>query len=238
VQKNVIELSWCEKILKRARVFKNLGNNLAFEKKVYFCKNIFNMTNIAAMPVKVQTPQNGSKPTKPLTWETFKSRYLSREDGYTYEFVNGQVEKTKRSMDYTQVFITQNLMTHFISLLTSGKVKGMLSSEVDTFFSESHRRPDMCYLTNEQIRLGKIGIPPVPQFVVEIISNNDKMKRVEEKMLDYWRAEVPVIWHIYPDLQVIHVYNGKNMVVCMGDDLCSAAPVLPDFVMSVNDIFK
>lgn len=41
------------------------------------------------------------------------------------------------------------------------------------------------------------------------------MKRVEEKMLDYWRAEVPVIGHIYPDLQVIHVYNGKNMVVCM-----------------------
>ncbi len=196
------------------------------------------MTSIAEMPAKVHNPQNGSKTTKSITWAAFKSRYLSREDGYTYEWVNGQVEKTKRSMDFTQVFIVQNLMNHFISLLTSGKVQGMLSSEVDTFFSDSHRRPDMCYLTNEQITAAKHGLPPVPDFVIEIISNNDKMKRVQEKMLDYWRAEVPIIWHIFPDLKIVHVYNGKQMTVFMGDELCSASPILPDFIMSVNDIFK
>jgi Uma2 family endonuclease len=196
------------------------------------------MTLTAEMPTLAMTPRNGSKPTKPITWEAFKNRYLSREDGYTYEWVNGQVEKTKRSMDYTQVFIVQNLMNHFISLLASGKVAGMLSSEVDTFFSESHRRPDMCYLTNEQIRAAKDGIPPVPSFVVEIISNNDKMKRVQEKMLDYWRADVPVIWHIFPDLHIVHVYHGKKMTVLMGDEVCSAAPILADFSMTVNDIFK
>jgi Uma2 family endonuclease len=196
------------------------------------------MTLIAEMPTKAKTPQNGAKMPKPMTWETFKSRYLSREDGYTYEWVNGQVEKTKRSMDYTQVFIVQNLMNHFISLLTSGKITGLLSSEVDTFFSESHRRPDMCYLTNEQIRAAKNGLPPVPLFVVEIISDNDKMKRVQKKMLDYWRAEVPVIWHIFPDLEIVHVYHGKKMTVFMKNEICSAAPILPDFAMSVNDIFK
>lgn len=196
------------------------------------------MTTTAAMPFEATTPKNGAKSTKPITWEAFKSRYLNREDGYTYELVNGQVEKTKRTMDYTQVFIVQNLMNHFIGLLTSGNATGMLSSEIDTFFSESHRRPDMCYLTNEQIRSGKNGIPPVPRFVVEVISNNDKMKRVQEKMLDYWRAEVPVIWHIFPDLHIVHVYLGKNMVVSMGEDICSAAPILPDFNMTVNDIFK
>jgi Uma2 family endonuclease len=196
------------------------------------------MTSIAEMPTKAKTPQNGATQPKPMTWETFKSRYLSREDGYTYEWVNGQVEKTKRSMDYTQVFIVQNLMNHFISLLNSGKITGLLSSEVDTFFSESHRRPDMCYLTNEQIRAAKNGLPPVPSFVIEIISDNDKMKRVQKKMLDYWRAEVPVIWHIYPDLEIVHVYHGKKMTVFMKDEICSAAPILPDFAMSVNDIFK
>ena len=119
-----------------------------------------------------------------------------------------------------------------------GKITGRLAGEIDTFFSESHRHPDVCCLTNEQMKAGKHCIPPVPEFVFEIISNNDKMKRVQEKMLDYWRAKVPVIWHIFPDLQVIHVYNGKNMVVCMSDDLCCAAPVLPDFIISVNDIFN
>jgi Uma2 family endonuclease len=140
-------------------------------------------------------------------------------------------------MDYTQVFIVQNLMNHFISLLTSGKITGLLSSEVDTFFSESHRRSDMCYLTNEQIRAAKNGLPPVPLFVVEIISENEKLS-IQKKMLDYWRAEVPVIWHIFPDLEIVHVYHGKKMTVFMKNEICSAAPILPDFAMSVNDIFK
>jgi Uma2 family endonuclease len=195
------------------------------------------MTLIAEMPTKAKTPQSEAKMPKPMTWETFKSRYLSREDGYTYEWVNGQVEKTKRSMDYTQVFIVQNLMNHFISLLTSGKTTGLLSTEVDTFFSESHRRPDMCYLTNEQIRAAKNGLPPVPLFVVEIISENEKLS-IQKKMLDYWRAEVPVIWHIFPDLEIVHVYHSKKMTVFMKNEICSAAPILPDFAMSVNDIFK
>ena len=57
-------------------------------------------------------------------------------------------------------------------------------------------------------------------------------------MGDYLRADVSVIWQIYPDLQVVHVYNGNKMTLLMNDDLCSAAPVLPEFVISVNDIFK
>jgi Uma2 family endonuclease len=196
------------------------------------------MTLIAEMPTKAKTPQSEVKMPKPMTWETFKSRYLSREDGYTYEWVNGQVEKTKRSMDYTQVFILDNLLNFFEQLKMQGKVSGRLAGEIDTFFSESHRRPDICYLTNEQMRAARDGFPPVPSFVVEIISDNDKMKRVQKKMLDYWRAEVPVIWHIFPDLEIVHVYHGKKMTVFMKNEICSAEPILPDFAMSVNDIFK
>jgi hypothetical protein len=57
-------------------------------------------------------------------------------------------------------------------------------------------------------------------------------------MLDYWKADVQVIWHVFPDLIMVHVYHGKKMTVCMGDDLCFAEPVLPDFSLKVSDIFK
>ena len=36
---------------------------------------------------------------KKISWETFKNRYLSREDDFMYEWVNGYVEKTKRSIN-------------------------------------------------------------------------------------------------------------------------------------------
>lgn len=175
---------------------------------------------------------------KSITWEQFKNRYLWREDGYLYEWVNGCVEKTKRTINYSQIFISENLVKFFFELYNSGKVQGYLTNEVDTFFLQNLRRPNLYYLTSQQIQDGKNGIPPVPKFVIEIISNDDKAKRVQEKVGDYLRADVKVIWQIYPDLQVIHVYNGKKMTLLMDDDLCSAAPVLPEFVISVNDIFK
>ena len=174
---------------------------------------------------------------KPITWEYFKNRYLSREDNFTYEWVNGYVEKTKRTIDYKQILILRNLMNLFSSLLIAGKVNGLLASEIDTFFVENHRRPDICYLTDQQMYEAAADIPPVPKFVIEVISNNDKMKRVQEKMVNYWDAEVEVIWHIFPDLKHVHIYHGKKMTVLMNDELCSAAPILPDFIISVNDIF-
>lgn len=57
-------------------------------------------------------------------------------------------------------------------------------------------------------------------------------------MGDYRRAGVKVIWHIFPKQQEIHVYHGKKMTVCTGDDLCSAEPVVEGFVIAVKEVFK
>jgi len=32
--------------------------------------------------------------------------------------------------------------------------------------------------------------------------------------------------------------RGKNMTICIGDDPCSADPVIPGFAMPSQDIFK
>lgn len=37
---------------------------------------------------------------------------------------------------------------------------------------------------------------------------------------------------------VSHVYHGKNMTVCTGDDLCSAEPVVEGFVLAAGEVFK
>jgi Uma2 family endonuclease len=117
----------------------------------------------------------------------------------------------------------------------------MLISEVDTFFLENHRRPDIAWFTDEQISLAKDGVKPVPQFIIEVISTKDQLNLVEEKMDNYRAAGVKVVWQIFPKFEKVHVYTGENldsMKVCQGDKLCSAAPALPDFVMAAQDVFK
>jgi Uma2 family endonuclease len=191
-----------------------------------------------AIQTKQAIHRNGQQ-SKNISWEEFQKRYLEREDKYKYEWVNGAVEKTLRTMNQYQQFICDNLIDFFTDLRLVGQVSGRLSPEVDTFFlSKVHRRPDLAYFSDAQRQLMAIGQNQVPQFVIEIISNTDQMNKMIAKMQDYREADVPVIWHIYQNFNEIHVYNGKNMTVCVGNDLCSAEPVLPNFKMSVNDILK
>ena len=183
---------------------------------------------------------SGAQQAQPerISWEDFQAEYLTREDAYKYEWLDGIVEKTERAMNQNQFFILQNLLAFFRELLNAGKASGELIPEGDTFFLENHRRPDIAYFTNEQIARAARGENQVPQFVIEIISKNDVANKVQAKVQDYQRAEVQVIWHLYPELEEVHIYHGKQVTICSGDDLCSAAPVLPAFELSVAAIFQ
>ncbi|MCC6724255.1 MAG: Uma2 family endonuclease [Saprospiraceae bacterium] len=181
------------------------------------------------------------KEPKRISWEEFQRKYLSREDSYKYEWVDGEVEKTKRTMDYNQFNIVRNLVNLFNKLLALGKTSGMLMPEGDIFFLGNHRRPDISWLSEEQIDRTAYHENQVPRFVVEVISNKDQMNLVHKKMQDYRAAGVEVVWHVFPQIEEVHVYSGKGlkkMTVCQQADLCSAATVIDGFEISVNDIFK
>lgn len=171
-----------------------------------------------------------------ISWEQFQRRYLQKENKYTYEWVRGTVQKTLRDMNQSQLFIWINLQHYLQSLQKNGKPLGWLMKEVDSFFAGAHRRPDISYFTSAQVLLFAAE-DQVPSFVVEIISNNDQLNNAHEKMDDYRRAGVQVVWHIFPKLRQVHVYKGKNMTICTDGDTCSAEPVIPGFLPSVNLIF-
>jgi Uma2 family endonuclease len=175
---------------------------------------------------------------KRISWDDFKADYLEREDNFKYEWVNGAVEKTPRNMDRKQFYIVQNLLDFFGQLKYSGKITGSLMPEGDTFFGENHRRPDVAYYTDEQIEAAADDDTAEPQFVIEIISTTDQMNRVHKKMRDYRASNIPVVWHIFPELHEIHVFHGRKSQIYIGEDICSAAPVLTEFELSVNAVFK
>lgn len=180
-----------------------------------------------------------AKTPKKITWEEFKTRYLNREDTFKYEWVNGIVEKTPRSMDKTQLYILTNLI-HFLYVLKTARpgLDGDLVAEGDTFFAGNHRGPDIAYYTKKQIQDARENKDVHPDFVIEVISKQDQMVKVLDKMKDYRNAGVKVIWYIFPQQQEIHVYHGKKMTVCTGDDICSAEPVIEGFKLPVKEVFQ
>jgi Uma2 family endonuclease len=105
------------------------------------------------------------------------------------------------------------------------------------------RRPDIAYFTKEQVSQGRQGIDVIPEFIIEIISEPDQLYKIEDKLTEYFKAgaggvPLKVIWNIIAEHQMVYVYTSRREVkICLEEDICSAAPVLPDFQISVKDLF-
>jgi Uma2 family endonuclease len=175
---------------------------------------------------------------KAISWQVFERKYKDRIDAFKYEWVEGRVEKSSRCMERMQFFIKLNLVNFADSL----NLNGRLIINPSLFFLENHRRPDIAWLTIDQIyNLADPEAYEVPDFVIEIISKNDQLNAIKGKMVNYRDAGVKVVWHIFPNYQQVDVYSGPNlevMTVCSGDKICSAAPALPLFELPASAIFR
>lgn len=169
--------------------------------------------------------------TLPRTLEEF--RVWEPNDGFKYEWNDGELIKFT-GMNKLQVKIYDVLNTLFIK-------KGYW--ETGTFVAEydvqltgiQMRRPDVAYLTKEQIESANKGTDVIPEFVIEIISGNDNINKVEEKIGEYYKAGIKVVWLIFPENKSVHVYTSRRDVkICIENDICSAAPILPEFEIGVD----
>ena len=179
---------------------------------------------------------------KPLSYARFQKQYLNRDDRFKYEWVKGFVIISPHTMEKYQFFIMRNLRNFFSQLVKTNQVTGYLESEFNLFFGvDANRKPDIFYFTEEQADAASLGENPIPEFIIEVISTTDQLNYMVDKMNDYRAAGVKVVWHIFTSKNEVHVYTGTNltsMTVCKGETVCSAAPVLPVFNLSVSDIFK
>ena len=153
-----------------------------------------------------------------------------------YEWNDGELIKFT-GMNRKQLYIYEILNNLFFE---KGFWKiGTFVAEYDTMLTEIQmQRLNIAYFTKEQVANTKGGVDEIPEFVIEIISDNDKIYEVEKKIAEYFKHGVKVVWNILPNEKVVYVYTSrKNVKICIEDDICSAIPVLPEFEISVNQIF-
>ena len=157
-------------------------------------------------------------------------------DGFRYEWNDGEIIQSS-GMKKKQYYIYNILSKLFYQ--TGYHQTGTLMAEPDVMLTPVQmRRPDIAYFTDEQVEQGRRGEDVIPAFVIEVLSETDQAYRIEEKIVEYFKAGVQVVWNIIPEQEVVYVYTSRKQVtICLDDDYCSAAPVLPDFTISVNTLF-
>ncbi len=175
---------------------------------------------------------------QPRTVAEFEHWQREQGDEGNYEFVRGRIIP-KPAMKQNEVFIA--LFLNRLFLTTQAHVQGdAFLAELDAYVDEERKRiPDLSYYPVALLRQMRKGNRVAPPFAIELLSDSEKENDIIEKIQDYFDAGVLLVWYIAPKFQKIYVYTSPDDIrVFRGEQIISAAPVLPDFEFAVADLFR
>ena len=123
----------------------------------------------------------------------------------------------------------------------SGESFGAGTGFITTRNPDTVRAPDFAFIAKERLPLISDldeFISIAPDLAVEVVSPNDRWTRIEEKVQEYLRAGVRLIWVIDPTTKTIHVYQGFSDVTLLTvADQLGGGEVLSGFAAPVARIF-
>ncbi|NJK57138.1 MAG: Uma2 family endonuclease [Pleurocapsa sp. SU_5_0] len=117
------------------------------------------------------------------------------------------------------------------------------SSTGFTLPNDAKRSPDVSWikksrwdeLTTKQKR--KFA-PLAPDFVIELLSPNDRLSDVQSKMTEYQACGVKLGWLIDPDEKRVEIYRvGKETEVLLEPKNLSGEDLMPNLTVDLQEIF-
>ena len=108
----------------------------------------------------------------------------------------------------------------------------------------NQRRPDVAYLSKERWPLSRRAPetdpwPAVPNLAVEVLSPNDRIQEVTDKIHEYFEAGVELVWVVNPRRETVSVYTSAQQVTILGkSDTLTAGEVIPGFALPLEQLFR
>lgn len=187
--------------------------------------------------VEVKARRKTSNPIRKMSIERF--REWKPRDGFKYDWNNGIISIYKKMVTEKQRYIVINVSRAFTKTTAYSAGCDIIPESEMSYNDDKYRIPDMAFYTKAQTKAAANGERSVSEFIIEILSDTDLQKNIENKLWEYFEQGVKCVWHIVPYRQLVKVYTSPREVkILLGDDICSAKPVLEDFEMTVNQIFE
>ena len=117
------------------------------------------------------------------------------------------------------------------------------SSTVFKLPNGANRSPDVAWITNERWNALSVEqqkkFPPIaPDFVIELRSETDTLKDLQEKMREYMGNGVRLGWLIDPQIRQVSIYRPDQPAETLqSPTTLSGEAVLPKFVLDLSRIF-
>jgi len=167
---------------------------------------------------------------------------LAMPDGDRYELVDGHLmEKNMGSMSQFVGTRLARLLGNHCEPIGLAYVFTECGYTCFPSKPKKMRRPDVSCCRSDRLPFEEIGdgfIVIRPDLAIEVVSPNDRVLDLEEKLDDYRDASIPLVWIIYPPTRKVRVIRLDGTFSDLGpDDELTGEEVLPGFHCRVADLF-
>ena len=167
---------------------------------------------------------------------------LALPDSKGLELVNGHI--VEREMGARSGWIGGQLYRRLENHNECNRAGWVFPADAGFILAESPtllRKPDAAFvqlgrLPNEEIPEGYIRL--VPDLVAEVVSPNDTAYEVQDKVQEYLSAGVKLLWIVYPQARIAHLYRvDGSFAILHDDDELSGEDIFPGFRCRLGDLF-
>lgn len=167
---------------------------------------------------------------------------LSHRSDKRLELVKGELRELAPAND-EHGYVASQLLLVVAQFVKQHRLGYTFAAETGFVLSEEPatvRAPDFAFVSRERAPAdwSRHFARYIPDLVAEVVSPNDTFTEVTEKVDDWLRAGVRVVWVVDPVQQTVRVYRPDQPVrVLRAEDTLSGEEVLPGFECKVSEIF-
>lgn len=161
-----------------------------------------------------------------------------------YELINGELKKMSpaghrhgRIIIRLTAPLAQHVKQNRLGEVYAAETGFKLKSNPDTV-----RAPDIAFITKQ--RVDDVGEtrgywPGAPDLAVEVLSPDDRVSEVEQKVSEWLEAGSKQVWVVNPKLRTVTVYRSTmDFTVITENNTLDGGEVVPGFHIQVSEIFE
>jgi len=181
----------------------------------------------------------------PSKVEITPEKLLALPDAVNYELVNGQLVERKTGFESSEIAARIIIL---LGTFLRGKHLGKLAGADGSYqcFPDKPRKvrtPDVSFIRAGRLAdgLSPQGHCPIPpDLAVEVISPKDLADDIDEKIVEYLRVGVPLIWIVSPTARNVRVLRSASQgggVILTAADTIAGEDINPGFSCTVSEFF-
>jgi Uma2 family endonuclease len=164
-------------------------------------------------------------------------------DGMRHELVKG-VLHTMPPAGFEHGVVGLNLSTPLDQHVRANRLGIVVAAETGFLIAtnpDTVRGPDIGFVRQDRIQatgIPKKYWPGAPDLAVEVVSPNDTVFEVDDKVQEWLDAGTRLVWVVNPKGRTVTVHRpGATPIILTVNDLLDGEQVVPGFSIRVADIF-